>query len=160
MRNSLGSSSLIQSSLCGRQLMTSSKHQTPLEANMNLGSKSTCILADRLGTQLVLAGQALESGFSPLTTGEIYYRFATPRTILLTFFLFEPRGSVRFALGAAFLRAARFSIFRSFLSSILVVSATCNLFRCNLFRGFSTRFSTHRMDRPHMTYRITGFARL
>jgi hypothetical protein len=38
------------------------------------------------------------------------------------------------ALGAAFLRAARFSFFRSCVSSILVVSATCNLFRCNLFR--------------------------
>jgi hypothetical protein len=40
---------------------------------------------------------------------------------------------VRLALGAAFLRAARFSFFRSSLSSILVVFATCNLFRCNLF---------------------------
>jgi hypothetical protein len=37
-------------------------------------------------------------------------------------------------LGAAFLRAARFSFFRSCVSSILVVSATRNLFRCNLFR--------------------------
>jgi hypothetical protein len=37
-------------------------------------------------------------------------------------------------LGAAFLRAVRFSFFRSSLSSILVVSATYNLFRCNLFR--------------------------
>jgi hypothetical protein len=37
-------------------------------------------------------------------------------------------------LGAAFLRAARFSFFRSSVSLILVVSATCNLFRCNLFR--------------------------
>jgi hypothetical protein len=38
------------------------------------------------------------------------------------------------ALGAAFLRAARFSFLRSCVSSILVVSATCNLFHCNLFR--------------------------
>jgi hypothetical protein len=37
-------------------------------------------------------------------------------------------------LGAAFLRAARFSFLRSSLSSILVVSATANLFHCNLFR--------------------------
>jgi hypothetical protein len=36
-------------------------------------------------------------------------------------------------LGAAFLRAARFSFFRSSLSSTLVVSATYNLFRSNLF---------------------------
>jgi hypothetical protein len=36
-------------------------------------------------------------------------------------------------LGAAFLRAVRFTFFRSSLSSILVVSATCNLFHCNLF---------------------------
>jgi hypothetical protein len=38
------------------------------------------------------------------------------------------------ALGAAFLRAARFSFFRSSLSSILVVSATYNLFRLSLHR--------------------------
>ena len=62
------------------------------------------------------------------------YRFDTPRAIFLTFFFFDPRGSVRLALGAAFLRAALFSFLRSSLSSILVVSATYNLFRCNLFR--------------------------
>jgi hypothetical protein len=37
------------------------------------------------------------------------------------------------ALGAAFLRAVRFSFLRSSLSSTLVVSATYNLFHCNLF---------------------------
>lgn len=58
------------------------------------------------------------------------YRFDTPRANFLTFFFLEPRGSVRFALGAAFLRAARFSFFRSSLSSILVVSANWFLFRC------------------------------
>jgi hypothetical protein len=36
-------------------------------------------------------------------------------------------------LGAAFFRAARFSFFRSSLSSTLVVSATYNLFHSNLF---------------------------
>ena len=61
------------------------------------------------------------------------YRFDTPRAIFLTFFFFDPRGSVRLALGAAFLRAVRFSAFRSFLSSILVVSATLFLFRSSLF---------------------------
>lgn len=54
------------------------------------------------------------------------YRFDCPRANFLTFFLLEPRGVVRLALGAAFLRAARFSFFRSVLSSILVVSATKN----------------------------------
>jgi hypothetical protein len=34
------------------------------------------------------------------------------------------------------LRAVRFTFFRSSLSSILVVSATYNLFRCNLFSVF------------------------
>jgi hypothetical protein len=62
------------------------------------------------------------------------YRFDTPRASFFSFFLFSPRGPVRFALGAAFLRAVRFTFFRSSLSSILVVSATYNLFRCNLFR--------------------------
>lgn len=52
------------------------------------------------------------------------YRFDWPRAILLTFFLFEPRGVVRLPLGAAFLRAARFSFLRSVLSSIFLVSAT------------------------------------
>jgi hypothetical protein len=44
-------------------------------------------------------------------------------------------------LGAAFLRAVRLSFFRSSLSSILVVSATYNLFHCNLFRN--SRASAH-----------------
>lgn len=61
------------------------------------------------------------------------YRLDWPRTSFLSFFLLEPRGVVRLALGAAFLRAARFNFFRSILSSILVVSATCNLFHCNVF---------------------------
>jgi len=60
------------------------------------------------------------------------YRFDWPRTIFFTFFLAAPRGVVRLAFGAAFLRAVRFSFFRSRRSSILVVS-TCNLFRCYLF---------------------------
>ena len=67
-------------------------------------------------------------------TGPAAYRLETPRASFLSFFLFSPRAPVRFALGAAFLRAVRFSFLRSSLSSTLVVSATCNLFRCNLFR--------------------------
>ena len=41
----------------------------------------------------------------------------------LSFFLLEPRGVVRLALGAAFLRAARFTFLRSNLSSIFLVFA-------------------------------------
>jgi|HubBroStandDraft_1064217.scaffolds.fasta_scaffold1505311_1 hypothetical protein len=52
------------------------------------------------------------------------YRFDTPRAAFFNFFLLEPRGVVRLAFGSAFLRAARFSFFRSCLSSTLVVSAT------------------------------------
>ena len=63
-----------------------------------------------------------------------FYRFDWPRANFLTFFLFDPRGVVRLALGAAFLRAARFSFLRSSLSSIFVVSATDNLFPSNRFR--------------------------
>ena len=69
-----------------------------------------------------------------LLSAASFYRLDTPRAAFFSFFLFSPRGPVRFALGAAFLRAARLTILRSCLSSILVVSATCNLFRCNLFR--------------------------
>jgi len=63
----------------------------------------------------------------------VFYRLDWPRTSFFSFFLLEPRGVVRLALGAAFLRVARLSFLRSCLSSILVVSATYNLFRCYLF---------------------------
>ena len=58
----------------------------------------------------------------------LFYRLLWPRTIFLTFFLSDPRGVVRLALGAAFLRAARFSFFRSALSAIFLVSATVTSF--------------------------------
>jgi hypothetical protein len=45
-------------------------------------------------------------------------RGATPGPFFFTLGLREPRGSVRFGLGAAFLRAARFSFLRSSLSVI------------------------------------------
>ena len=51
------------------------------------------------------------------------YRLLVPRAAFFNFFLLEPRGAVRGALGAAFLRAARLSCFRSCLSSIFVVFA-------------------------------------
>jgi hypothetical protein len=41
----------------------------------------------------------------------------------LTFFLFAPRGCVRAALGATFLRAVRFTFLRSALSAIDFVFA-------------------------------------
>ena len=58
----------------------------------------------------------------------VVYRFDWPRANFFTFFLLEPRGAVRLALGAAFLRAARFTFLRSALSSILVVLATYTSF--------------------------------
>jgi len=51
------------------------------------------------------------------------YRFDCPRTSFFTFFFCDPRGVVRFALGAAFLRAVRFSFFRSSLSVVDFVLA-------------------------------------
>ena len=51
------------------------------------------------------------------------YRLDCPRTSFLTFFFCDPRGVVRFALGAAFLRAARFTSLRSALSVIDFVFA-------------------------------------
>jgi hypothetical protein len=71
-----------------------------------------------------------------MAEGWHFYRFDWPRTIFFTFFLAAPRGVVRLPLGAAFLRAARFSFFRSSLSSILVVSATNNLFQFCIFCVF------------------------
>jgi hypothetical protein len=51
------------------------------------------------------------------------YRLLDPLLAFFSFCLFSPRGPVRGALGAAFLRAARFSALRSDLSSIFVVFA-------------------------------------
>ena len=51
------------------------------------------------------------------------YRLLCPRDNFLVFFLLEPLGVVRAALGAAFLRAARLIFFRSNLSSMLLVLA-------------------------------------
>ena len=55
---------------------------------------------------------------------------------------------VRLALGAAFLRAARFSFLRSSLSSIFLVSAKNNLFPSNCFRD-SPRG-------PNVNFMVTG----
>jgi hypothetical protein len=81
---------------------------------------------------------------------KLLYRFDCPRANFFTFFLFEPRGAVRLALGAAFLRAARFSFFRSSLSFVLVVSATRNLFQSSNFQLFPLSRDS--------TLRITGIA--
>ena len=51
------------------------------------------------------------------------YRLLWPRDSFLVFFLLEPRGVVRAALGAAFLRAVRLIFFRSNLSSTFLVFA-------------------------------------
>jgi hypothetical protein len=51
------------------------------------------------------------------------YRLLVPLLAFFNFCLFSPRAPVRGALGAAFLRAARFNAFRSALSSIFVVFA-------------------------------------
>ncbi len=51
-----------------------------------------------------------------------------PRISFLGFFLLEPRGAVRLALGVAFLRAARFKALRSSVDSMLVVLAMGSLF--------------------------------
>ena len=48
------------------------------------------------------------------------YLLAVPRTIFFIFRFAEPRGTVRFALGAAFLRAVRFAFLRSSLLSDFV----------------------------------------
>jgi len=49
-----------------------------------------------------------------------FYLFAVPRTIFFILRFAEPRGTVRFALGAAFLRAVRFAVLRSSLLSDFV----------------------------------------
>jgi hypothetical protein len=51
------------------------------------------------------------------------YRLAAPRASFFSFCLLEPRGVVRFGLGAAFFRAARLTDFRSDVSVIAFVFA-------------------------------------
>src|SRR5437868_1911916 len=50
------------------------------------------------------------------------YRFAVPRVIFFTLRFSEPRGAVRLALGAAFLRAARRAFLRSSFFNFLVLA--------------------------------------
>lgn len=64
------------------------------------------------------------TSFSPRTTKPNFpYLFAAPRANFFTFCLFDPRGTVRLGLGAAFFRAARFTFFRSAVSVIAFVFA-------------------------------------
>ena len=74
----------------------------------------------------VSGASSLPSSFSGLCFEP--YRLLWPRDSFLIFFFLEPRGSVRFALGAAFLRAARFNFLRSCVSSIFVVFAMMSRF--------------------------------
>lgn len=62
--------------------------------------------------------------------GTAVYRLLWPRVSFFIFFLFDPRGVVRAALGAAFLRAVRFTFLRSALSSIDFVFAILVLISC------------------------------
>ena len=57
------------------------------------------------------------------TLSRIAYRLLWPREAFLTFCLFSPRAPVRGALGAAALRAARFTFLRSCVSVMLLVFA-------------------------------------
>jgi len=50
----------------------------------------------------------------------VFYLFAVPRAIFFILRFAEPRGTVRLALGVAFLRAARFAFLRSSLLSDFV----------------------------------------
>jgi hypothetical protein len=55
---------------------------------------------------------------------ERVYRLPVPRAAFFSFCLFDPRGTVRFGFAAAFLRAVRFTFFRSAVSVIAFVFAT------------------------------------
>ena len=59
----------------------------------------------------------------PDTANELRYRFLWPFVIFFTLFFMEPRATpdARLALGAAFLREARFSFLRSALSVMFFV---------------------------------------
>ena len=61
----------------------------------------------------------------PIFLNLSYRRGGALGPLFLILGLREPRGSVRFGLGGRFLRAARFSFFRSALSLIFLVSIIC-----------------------------------
>ncbi len=56
-------------------------------------------------------------------SAKMLYRFEAPRASFLTLCLLEPRGTVRFGLGAAFFLAVRFTFLRSAVSVIAFVFA-------------------------------------
>ena len=80
------------------------------------------------------------------------YRLLWPRAAFLILALFAPRACARGPLGAAFLRAARFTFLRSCLSVMLLVfamvlanlslSAIFNSQRRSSWANFSTSFFT------------------
>lgn len=87
------------------------------------------------------------------------YRFDCPRASFLTFFFSDPRGVVRFALGAAFLRAARFTSLRAALSVIDFVFA---IDPCAAPYRLQRFFSFERGTASAVPFRLqiaTGFSR-
>src|SRR6185437_10639360 len=101
---------------------------------------------------------ALRQYATPLvyrTSGVYAYRLLWPRTNFLTFFLLEPRGVVRAALGAAFLRAVRFTFLRSALSSIDFVFAIgfLILISCGAGRRLSRAAQAGRIFPPAFSLR-------
>jgi hypothetical protein len=68
-----------------------------------------------------LSACPLEQRRQPTTNNrQLLYRFEVPRAIFLTLRFALPRAPVRFAFGAAFLRAVRFAFLRSSFESELV----------------------------------------
>jgi hypothetical protein len=71
---------------------------------------------------VLLKSETPPNAATPLTRQDAY-RLLWPREAFLTLALFSPRAPVRGPFGAAFLRAARFTFFRSSLSVMLLVFA-------------------------------------
>src|ERR1700723_1121472 len=82
-----------------------------------------CILQFRMLYELPLSRVVFCSIFCRLRLSRVAYRLLWPREAFLTFALLSPRAPVRGALGAAALRAARFTFLRSCVSVMLFVFA-------------------------------------
>ena len=104
------------------------------------GSSDAAINASMLFLRKMLKASVLGARRGPASRAPWRYRLRWPWACRLIFFFIEPRATpaARFALGAAFLRAARFTFFRSVLSVICLVFAISLFSILRIFRRASS----------------------
>ncbi len=93
-------------------MVNASVYENPVPVCLNT-ARPAC------GTRGIRSTYVPHAGRSVKSFNEGLSAYADPLSLCLTFFFLDPRATpdARLAFGAAFLRAARFSVFRSALSS-------------------------------------------